>query len=491
MLRRALFASGLAAILVSLFSAPLHAANPSSRYVVVFKNDRIPADAARTIEDAGGPLVRTFPLVGIGIAVSDNPGFSSQLSNSEAVDSAGNVRFRPLPLDASQPRGDTFPADDFFGLQWNIRRVHADKAWEITRGSHRTVVAVIDTGVAWNHPDLARNVVHAACFTSAGSCAWKTPAETCPCSPYPDLDPHGTAVASIIAAAADGKGMVGVAPGLGIAGYNVFEWVDSVGMFAYDDSVWSAMFDAARQGYRVMNISLGDIVDKTEDRATITAWKRVVKEVMKDGVTIVASAGNEGLRLDGQTEHIPSDLPGVISVGATAIRPEPRFPQKGAFDVPAFYSNYGRPIDLAAPGGDCGVDGSCPQDMSLVPPNWYEYGVLIAFVCPGCSFTANSSPFVGFTGFSWDPACVAAASCQTDYTWTIGTSVAAPHASAVAGLVLDRHPYLNPFFVSAILKSTAEKLGNHPHFGSGMVNAYRAVGGRELRFGDFINQGGR
>ncbi len=482
MLRRALFASGFTLVILSLLVTPLFAAGSAFRYVVVFKNDRMPADAARTIEDAGGTLVAAFPSVGVGVAVSDKPGFAPLLENSESVDSAANVRFRPLPVGTSRPKGDILPTDAFFSYQWNIRRVKADKAWEITTGSHKTVVAVIDTGVAWNHPDLARNVVYAACFTSAGSCAWKTPAAACPCSPYPDLDPHGTAVAGIIAASSDGKGMVGVGPGLGVAGYNVFEWVDSVGPFAYDDSVWSAMFDAARRGYRVMNISLGDVVDKKDDKATITAWKRVVKEIIRQGVTIVASAGNDGLKLGGLTEHIPSDLPGVISVGATAIRPEPLFPQSGSFDVPAFYSNYGRPIDLVAPGGDCGVDGACPQDLALVPPNWFEYGVLSAFVCPGCSFTADSSPFVGITGFAWDPVCVAAASCQTDYTWSIGTSVAAPHVSAIAGLILERFPYLNPLFVSAILKSTAENLGNHSHFGNGMADAYRAVGGRDLRF---------
>ena len=491
MLRRAFFTAGTTFVFILLFSAQLLAAAPAPRYVIVFKHNQIPADAPRMIGAAGGTIVRTFPSVGIAIAVSDNPAFGSLLGDSEYIESAGSVRFRPPPGVISQPKGNLLPADDLYGLQWNIRRVHADKAWKITPGSHRTVVAVIDTGVAWNHPDLARNTVYAACFTSAGTCAWKTPADTCLCSPYPDLDPHGTAVAAIIAAAADGKGMVGVAPGLGIASYNVFEWVDSIGEYAYDDSVWAAMLDAAGQGYRVMNISLGDIVDKKDDIATITAWQRVVTEVLKDGVTIVASAGNDGLNLSGQTEHIPSDLPGVISVGATGLRPEPLYPQKGAYDVPAFYSNYGRPIDLTAPGGDCGVDGSCPQDLSLVPPNWYEYGVLSAFVCPGCSFTADSSPFVGITGFGWDPSCVAAASCQTDYTWSIGTSLAAPHVSAVAGLILDRFPYLNPFFVTEILKGTAEDLGDRTHYGSGMVDAFRAVGGRYLKFGDFLERENR
>lgn len=480
MRKKALFVSGVTAILSVLLSFPLHAANPAFRYVVVFKNDQVPSDAARTIEAAGGRLIKTFPRAGIGIALSEDPNFGSHLGRIESIETAGSVRIRPLPIGVSQPKGDLFPADDLYGYQWNVRRVKADKAWRITSGSHRTVVAVIDTGVAWNHPDLAQNLIYAACFTSAGSCSGKTPAATCPCTPYPDLDPHGTEVAAIIAAASDGRGMVGVAPGLGIAGYNVFEWVDGAGEYAYDDSVWSAMFDAATQGFRVMNISLGDTVDRIEDRATITAWTRVVKEIIRDGVTIVASAGNDGISLGGKTVHIPSDLPGVVSVGATGIRPEPRYPQDGIFDVAAFYSNYGRPIDLAAPGGDCGIDGSCPQDLALLPPNWYEYGVLTAFVCPGCSFTADSSPFLWVTGFAWDPACIATASCQTDYTWVIGTSVAAPHVSAVAGLILDRFPYLNNHFVAAILKASAENLGNSSRFGSGMVDAFKAVGGREL-----------
>jgi lantibiotic leader peptide-processing serine protease len=481
MMKKTLFVLGLSFFLAAHFSTPLLAATPASRFVVLFKNDQIPVDAAQLIGVAGGRIVKSFPSVGIVIATSGNPDFESSLALSTPVEAVSSTRFRPLPGGTKLSGGVVTPADDFFSFQWNIRRVKADKAWKITRGTHKSTVAVIDTGVAWNHPDLTQNVVYAACFTSLGSCTWKSPVETCPCTPYPDLDPHGTAVASVIAASSSGGRMVGVGPGLGIASYNVFELIAPDGIpqeYSFDDSVWSAMFDAAQRGYRVMNISLGDpLYDRTDDKTIIAAWTRVVKEILRKNVTIVASAGNNGLQLTGQTVHIPSDLPGVISVGATGIRPEPVYPLEGSYDVAAFYSNFGKPIDLVAPGGDCGVDGLC-DDFSAFPPNWYEYGVLSAFVCPGCRFTADTSPFVGVTGFSEDPACIATASCQTDYTWFIGTSLAAPQVSAVAGLIIDRFPYFNNLFVTTILKMSAEHLGDHPHFGSGMVDAYRVVGGR-------------
>jgi subtilisin family serine protease len=480
MMKKTLFVLGLSIFFTALFSPALFAATQASRYVVLFKNDHIPADAAQLIEGAGGRIIRSFPSVGIVVATSENPVFESSLAFSTPVESVSSARFRPLPGRTPLPGGVVTPADDFFSYQWNIRRVKADKAWSITRGTHNTTVAVIDTGVAWNHPDLTQNVLYAACFTSLGSCAWNSPGETCPCTPYPDLDPHGTAVASVIAASSGGGRMVGVGPGLGIASYNVFELIAPDGIpqeFSYDDSVWSAMFDAAERGYRVMNISLGGVYDRNDDMTTINAWNRVVKEIIHKGITIVASAGNDALKLGGQTVHIPSDLPGVISVGATGIRPEPVYPLEGSYDVAAFYSNFGKPIDLVAPGGDCGVDGLC-DDFSVFPPNWYEYGVLSAFVCPGCSFTADSSPVLGFTGYAADPGCIATASCQTDYTWSIGTSLAAPHVAAVAGLIIDRFPYFNNLFVTTILKMSAERLGNQPHFGSGMVDAYKAVGGR-------------
>src|SRR5690606_24115143 len=100
-------------------------------------------------------------------------------------------------------------------------------AWEAgVTGSHDTVVAVIDTGVASNHPDLAPNLLYAACY----AVEWE-------CSAYPDLHYHGTHVAGTIAAAFGHGRAVGVGPDLGLASYNVFEPImtpEGLALGAYD-----------------------------------------------------------------------------------------------------------------------------------------------------------------------------------------------------------------------------------------------------------------
>ena len=161
-------------------------------------------------------------------------------------------------------------------------------------------------------------------------------------------------------------------------------------------------------------------------------------------MTIVASAGNGYSNLNGSLATVSADLPNVISVGATSIRPLPEYPQEGAYDVLADYSNWGASITLVAPGGD----------LTPVPPWLYYY--------------MNASVLV-------DPVCAASANCPVGYALFGGTSGASPHVAAVAGLIIDQNPGLNPHQVRAILKQTAENLGDRQLFGHGMVDAFAAV----------------
>jgi subtilisin family serine protease len=427
------------------------------RYLILMRGNSIPSGLAADVSAAGGELVRTLPQVGIAVATSSDPAFADAMSSVRGVKSVGAAVTHSLPqsvvpeVAAPQVSGGAFLYDA--GLLWGINRVGAPDAWAAgATGSQSTVVAVIDTGIASNHPDLASNIVYMDCYNSAGSLADGA------CSAYPDLDDHGTHVAGTVAANFGG-GVVGVGPELGLAGYNTFEFIPGCGVCTFTDSRWAAMLDAADRGFDVINMSLGGSGvyggQGTNGLATfVAADKRVADYVTRAGVTIVASAGNSAQNANGNYIHIPGDYPSIINVAATGIQPAPRFPYPGAFDVQAFYSNYGAAVTLAAPGGDCGQIGTCNADR---PADWFEYLVLSTIVTP-------------------DPVCAATQSCPIGWGWKAGTSMAAPHVAGAAGVVMDENPGMSPRQVTALLKQTAENLGDRQIFGHGMVDLSAALG---------------
>lgn len=477
-----------------------------ARYVINFTGDQLPADLEAQIQAAGGVLVRTLPEVGIAIAVSTDSNFSSAIAASKDVTSAGAVPFYSSSLIdetvkesvlAEQPT----PQDLYFnnGSLWGIHRVNAPQAWSAGyTGSRQTVVAVIDTGIAWNHPDLAPNIVHTACYTTAASCnPYPAAVESTPCTasvppasgrvPCVEFN-HGTHVAGTIAAAFGGEGFVGVGPNLGLASYKVSE-VQNGRLVAAPDSVWTAMMDAADRGYQVINFSWGwcyvmgggspdeiasciqQIPDTLKGSKDVTAFnqaaKKVVSYVDKKGAVIVAATGNFSFDLNGRNGVVPADLPQVIGVSATGIRhlsdpPNwPFYPQDDAYDVLAWYSNFGASgVTVTAPGGDCG-----PKCDPNVPSTYDErYRILSTAVALGSCQNPNAPSN-----------CCNSASCRAAPLAFGGTSMATPHVAGIIGLVRDANPNLTPNQVRSLIKTTADDLGDHQSFGHGMVNAYKAI----------------
>lgn len=423
------------------------------RYVILMKGNKIPANLAAEVDKAGGKLERTIPQVGIAIATSPDANFADSALSIKGVSNAGPTGAWTLPNSKTvmqekvEPEGPT-AADGFYNLGWlwGIDRVHAAEAWANGHtGSHNTVVAVIDTGVAWNHHDLAPNVVDAQCYTSV-----------MPCNPYPSLSNHGTHVAGTIAAAFGQLAIVGVAPETGIAGYNVFEEIPGCGDCAYSDSRWAAMIDAADNGYQVISMSLGGYVQtggpgSNQVAAYIQAEKKVANYVRKQGTLMVASAGNGDVNLNGSVSHVPGDIPQIVNVGATGLQFTPYYPAPDSYDIRAFYSNYGAAVDIAAPGGDCGEIDACTG----APPSGYGY----------------SDYFIWSTIVFVDPICAATYDCRLGYGGKAGTSMATPHVSAVAALVFDANPGITPNEVKEILKESAQHIGSRQEFGAGMVRA--------------------
>ena len=451
----------------------------TGRYIILMKNNAVPADLAARIAAAGGQLVRTIPQVGIAIAVATAPGFADAIKADGRVMSVGLEPAMALPeaIDAGLDAATALllaptAVDDLYaaGLVWGVQRVNAPAAW--AQGAAYTgegaVVGILDTGIASNHPDLGANIVFNSCFSSSGDVIGRTWQAGDPCNPYPSASDHGTHVAGTVAAQFGGGRVVGVAPNASLANYNVFEVIPGLGVRSYTSSRWRAMTHAADNGVDVINMSLGSftfIGNKLREEPVrqnrlatfLAAEKRVANYVIGRGTVIVSSAGNSRADLNGIYVASPGQTQGHITVGATGIRPEPRYQAGISTDVRAFFSNYGADVDVAAPGGDCGLDTNC--DRTLRPANWFEYLVLSSTVRPAA-------------------ACAETQSCVTGYGWKAGTSMAAPHVAGVAAIVRAVKPGLSANQVNSTITSTAENLGDRQQFGHGMPNAAAAAGAR-------------
>jgi len=298
--------------------------------------------------------------------------------------------------------------DPLLERQWHLERIGAVAAWKVGAGAG-VVAAVVDTGVDPDHPDLRANLLPGA--------------NTFDGDDPRDTDGHGTHVAGLIAAAAgNGEGGAGVAPGARILPIRA---IGSWGGTA--ESVAAGITYAVDHGARIVNLSLGN-------RRSAKVVERAVKYAADRHVILVASMGNDGDK--GNPINYPAALQGVVAVGAS-----------DRTDIAPAWSSSGAWQDLAAPG--VGIWSTFPT---------YECRMLQDFrkdpeECPGCELDLG-------------------------YASIDGTSQAAPQASAALALLLARHPAMTPADAIARLERTARDLGEpgrDPHYGAGLLDLPAAL----------------
>ncbi|CAM3602618.1 Subtilisin-like serine protease [Deinococcus saxicola] len=476
-------------------SAQALTTSPSQRFVIVFKDQRVPADAAQRVSAAGGRVLKAVPEAGVA-TVSGNAAVRAKLERDSAVLAVGLEHLYTLPTntervaaDASNTDGaySATAADTLYKFQWDMRRIGAQVAANRVGSAQAGItVGVLDVGVMSDHPDMVNQLAFSTgtnyCQETGkdGTTGYPVYSKFIDFDAHPEWSPadgcatantvyedHGTHVAGTVAGAVGGGGIVGVAPGAKIAAYKVFDryrYTDAQGTLqdgvgGFDGPIFSAIVDAANRGVNIINMSLGGTLDRSnkDDNASWLAWQRVMNYADKKGTLIIASAGNAAESSNGAVAHIPSDVPGIMSVsasGVTALTTDAggNLVANGP-DVLAFYSNYGASTDIAAPGGDCGTNSAnglswCdrPSGNRANRPATYFHNLIL------------SSVIDYKTG-------------KADYAWFAGTSMASPHVAGVAALVKAQHPEFSTNQLKAYLKRTAENVGQKQRFGSGLANA--------------------
>ncbi|MBI3260274.1 MAG: S8 family serine peptidase [Ignavibacteriae bacterium] len=346
---------------------------------------------------------------------------------SRKISSNPNVEYaEPMPEHSIvfEPNDPQFLSN----TQYNVQVIKATEAWDIFPSDTKPILlAIIDTGVDYNHEDLAPNI-----YINPGESGqdsqgrdkqtnnidddgngfiddwhgWDFLSSTSPNGqdndPYPGHR-HGTHCAGIAGAVINnGIGIAGTARYVRILPVKVARDNSNSGSI---DNGYDGILYAASVGAKVISCSWGSQTSAESEREVITT-------AISLGALIVSASGNDGKKV----AFFPAAYPGVISVTATKKN-----------DTIAYFSNYDRSVDISAPGY---------LINSTVPNNVYE----------------SES----------------------------GTSMAAPCVAGVAAMVRQKFPNYTPEQIKEQIKATADNIDSlnptlEGYIGSGRINAYRAI----------------
>ncbi|MCP4228874.1 MAG: peptidase S8, partial [bacterium] len=403
--------------------------------VVTFAEGITTAGILTAINETGGNLARRSSVnrarIVVSVPPSEEDDYISAYKNVPGVEIAEkNSIFHALWT----------PNDPNYSYQWHYNKadfIYAEPGWDVERGEGSVVVAVVDTGVAYENyakpgyelgettggdryvlaPDLVGTTFVAGYDFVHGD-------------DHPnDQNGHGTHVAGTVAQTTDnGLGVAGLAHGCSIMPVQVLDYSGAGTLEDVADGV-----DYARQnGANVINMSLGG----TDNSDTL---RNACDAAEKAGLVVVAATGNSGV----STVFYPAAYDSVIAVGAVDYNGDL-----------TYYSNYGDGIEVVAPGGDTSVDldgdGKVDGVLQMTFVQMY-YGDFTS------ETLADTSTF--------------------EYKYLQGTSMASPHVAALAALLMSNGS-TSATEVRRLIRDSATDKGSYGYdtsYGYGLINCEGAL----------------
>jgi subtilisin family serine protease len=451
----------------------------AGRYLVVFGPERVPADFADRVAKLGGDVEASLEPIGVASVTGLTATAATELAagaDIRAVEAdpvvtmvekdtgADDASIEATASDAIAPADAAASptAAQFYGRQWNLPAVSAPQAWAAGHfGSRDVLVAILDTGIDYLHPDLAGlvDLERSKSFVPEEDALVEArfPGRL----PFSDLYWHGTAVGSVVASNA--KILAGVTRDVTLIAVKIWNrsFQGPIGRLL------AGIVYAADQGADVINVSGGYDRDKSKNPGMVAAFERAANYAFRKGTLLVSASFNDAADLDhnGDLVRFPCQAAHAICASATGptagvaiIGPWTDIDAR-ALNAQGSYSGFGRSaIGVAAPGGS-GEPGQFRRFWAACPTTWTETTEPLA-----CKFEECRR--------------LDAARRRDCVAQGRGTSFAAPTVAGLAALLVGQLGDGNPALIRARILESADDLGEpgtDPYYGRGRINIARAL----------------